>query len=48
MRDCNRAVRKSIPPPVATDVDDAGEVLGVAPISDDGNRFLALKSCLRI
>jgi len=36
MRDCNRAVRKFIPPPVATDVDDAGEVPGVAPISDDG------------
>ncbi len=37
MRDCNRAVKKSIPPPVATDVDDAGEVPGVAPISDDGS-----------
>jgi hypothetical protein len=33
----NRAVRKSIPPPVATDVDDAGEVPGVAPISDDSS-----------
>jgi hypothetical protein len=30
MRDRNHAVRKSIPPPVATDVDDAGEVPGVA------------------
>jgi hypothetical protein len=37
MRDRNRAVKKSIPPPVATDVDDAGEVPGVAPISDDGS-----------
>ncbi len=37
MRDCNWAVKKSIPPPVATDVDDAGEVPGVAPISDDGS-----------
>ena len=38
MRDCNRAVRKSIPPPVATEVDDAGKVPGVlAPISDDGS-----------
>ena len=37
MRDCNRAIRKTIPPPVATDVDDAGEVPGVAPISDDGS-----------
>ncbi len=37
MRDRNRAVRKSIPPPVAMDVDDAGKVPGVAPISDDGS-----------
>jgi hypothetical protein len=37
MRNRNRVVRKSIPPPVATDVDDAGEVPGVAPISDDGS-----------
>ena len=37
MRDRNHAVRKSIPPPVAMDVDDAGEVPGVAPISDDGS-----------
>ena len=37
MRDRNRAVRKSIPPPVATDVDDAGYVPGVAPISDNGS-----------
>jgi len=37
MRDCNRAVKKSIPPPVAMDVDDADEVPGVAPISDDGS-----------
>ncbi len=35
MRDRNRAVTKSIPPPVVTDVDDAGEVPGVAPISDN-------------
>ncbi len=37
MRDHNRAVRKSIPQPVATDVDDAGYVPGVAPISDNGS-----------
>jgi len=37
MRDCNRAVKKSITPPVATDVDDGGNVPGVAPISDDGS-----------
>jgi hypothetical protein len=37
MHDRNRAVRKSIPPPIATDVDDAGEVPGVAPISDNGS-----------
>jgi hypothetical protein len=37
MRDCNRAVKKSIPPPVVMDVDDAGKVPGVAPISDDGS-----------
>jgi len=37
MRDRNRAVRKSIPPPIATVVDDAGEVSGVAPISDNGS-----------
>jgi hypothetical protein len=33
----NRAVRKSIPKPVATDVDDVGDVPGVAPISDNGS-----------
>ncbi len=37
MRDRNCAVTKSIPPPVAMDVDDVGEVPGVAPISDDGS-----------
>jgi len=37
MRDCNRDVKKSIPPLVATDVDDGGEVPGDAPISDDGS-----------
>ncbi len=37
MRDRNRAVTKSIPPSVAMDVDDAGEVPGVASISDDGS-----------
>jgi hypothetical protein len=37
MRDRNRAVTKSIPPLVATNVDDAGEVPGVAPISDNGS-----------
>jgi hypothetical protein len=37
MRDRNRAVKKSITPPVATDVDDVGYVPGVAPISDNGS-----------
>jgi len=37
MRDRNRAVMKSIPPPVVTDVDDAGKDPGVAPISDNGS-----------
>ncbi len=37
MRDRNHAVMKSIPPHIATDVDDAGEVPSVAPISDDGS-----------
>jgi hypothetical protein len=37
MRDCNRAVKKSNPPPAVMDVDDAGKVPGVAPISDDGS-----------
>ncbi len=37
MRDRNCVVTKSIPPPIATDVDDGGEVPGVAPISDDGS-----------
>ncbi len=45
MRDCNRAVRKSIPPPVATDVDDGGKVPGVAPISDNGSVDSLLFSC---
>ncbi len=37
MRECNRAVRKAILKPVVTDLDDAGDVPGVAPISDDGS-----------
>jgi hypothetical protein len=37
LRDCNCAVRKSIPKPVATDLDDAGYVPGSAPIFDDGS-----------
>ena len=37
MRDHNHAVKKSITPPVAMDVDDVGNVPGVAPISDDGS-----------
>ena len=37
MRERNRAVKKSITPPVATDVDDVGNVPGVAPISDNGS-----------
>jgi hypothetical protein len=37
MRDRNRAVTKSIPPPILTDVDNADEVPDVAPISDNGS-----------
>jgi hypothetical protein len=37
MCDRNCPVRKFIPPPVVTDVDDAGEDPGVAPISDNGS-----------
>ena len=37
MRDRNCAVKKSITPPVAMDVDDGGDVPGVAPISNDGS-----------
>jgi hypothetical protein len=43
--DCNCAVRTSIPKPVATDLDDAGDVAGVAPISDDGSVDSLLFSC---
>jgi len=45
MHDRNRAVKKSIPPPIAMDVDDAGEVPGLAPISDDGSVDSLLFSC---
>ncbi len=45
MRDCNHAVRKSIPPPVVTDMDDAGEDPGAAPISDNGSVDSLLFSC---
>jgi hypothetical protein len=37
MRGCIRAIHKIIPKPVATDLDDVGNVPGVAPISDDGS-----------
>ncbi len=37
MRERNRAVRKAIPKPIATDLDDAGYVPGVAPIFDNGS-----------
>ena len=37
LRDRNCAVGKSIPKPVATNLDDAGNVPGVAPISDNGS-----------
>jgi hypothetical protein len=37
MCDRNRVVRKSIPTPVAMDMDEEGDVPGVAPISDDGS-----------
>ncbi len=37
MRECNHAVRKAIPKPVAMDLDDAGNVPGVVPISDNGS-----------
>ena len=39
MRERNLAVRKAIPKPIATDLDDAGDVPGVAPISDDGSVY---------
>jgi hypothetical protein len=45
MRDRNCAVKKSTPPPVAMDMDDAGVVPGVAPISDDGSVDSSLFSC---
>jgi hypothetical protein len=45
MRNHNCAVKKSIPPPVATDVNDEGEVPGVASISDDGSVDSSLFSC---
>jgi hypothetical protein len=45
MHDRNCAVRKSIPPPVVTDVDDVGEDPGVAPISDNGSVDSLLFSC---
>ena len=45
MGDCSRAVRQSIPKPVATDLDDAGDVPGVAPISDNGSLDSLLFSC---
>ena len=35
MREHNRAVRKAISTPVATELDDANNVPGVAPISDN-------------
>ena len=44
IRDHNHAGRKSIPPHVATDVDDVGKVPGVAPISDDGSVDFSLFS----
>jgi hypothetical protein len=37
MREHNRAVRKAIPKPIATNLDYAGDVPGVEPISDDGS-----------
>ncbi len=37
MRERNHAARKAITKPVATDLDDAGYVPGIAPISDDGS-----------
>jgi hypothetical protein len=43
--DCNRAFRKSIPKPIATDLDDANDVPGVEPTSDDGNVDSLLFSC---
>jgi hypothetical protein len=45
MRERNRAVRKAIPTPVAMDVDDADNVPGVAPISDDSSVDSLLFSC---
>jgi hypothetical protein len=37
MRERNCAVRKAIPKPIAMDLDDAGNVSSVAPISDNGS-----------
>ncbi len=45
MRERNRAVRKAIPKPVATDLDDVGYVPGVAPITDNGSVDSLLFSC---
>ncbi len=45
MRDCNRAVKKAIPTPIAMDLDDADNVLGVVPISDNSSVDSSLFSC---
>jgi hypothetical protein len=37
IHDCNHSVKKVIPTPLATNLDDADKVLGVAPISDDSS-----------
>jgi hypothetical protein len=44
MRDCNCAVKKTIPTPVAMDLDDTDNVPGVAPISDNSNVDFSLFS----
>ena len=45
MRDCNCAVKKTIPTPVAMDLDDTDNVPGVAPISYDNGVDSLLLSC---
>jgi hypothetical protein len=44
MRDCNHAVKKAIFTPVARDLDDVDNVLGVAPISDNNSADSSLFS----
>jgi hypothetical protein len=45
MSNHNGAVKKAIPTPVAMDLDNADNVPGAAPISDDSNVDSSLFSC---